>query len=267
MMVGLGRDSDGAVLGREDAIGNERRMVVAARACHAALHRILVNHLLGERENRVVHRDVHELALSSAARGMDRGDHSESGKRARIGIANIRAGAISGAAFRPGEADQPAHRLRYHVEAGPVRVGARAGSGVAEAADSGVDQRGLSFMKLFVTKAETVHRPGSRVLDQGIGSVDQLEQRRTISLVLEVQNDAALVAIDAREVTAVSQPLVSGGMGPIPRGGSPPGGSTLITSAPRSASSIVQNGPARYWVRSMIRMSASGPVRWFMTTP
>ena len=48
--------------------------------------------------------------------------------------------------------------------------------------------------------------------------------------------------------------------GPFPRAGSPVSGcSTLITSAPRSAMSIVENGPARMRVRSMTRMPSSGP--------
>src|SRR4051812_17137257 len=48
--------------------------------------------------------------------------------------------------------------------------------------------------------------------------------------------------------------------GPQARATSPVGGSTLITSAPRSASSIVQNGPDSTWVRSTTRSPASGPV-------
>src|SRR5439155_215021 len=41
------------------------------------------------------------------------------------------------------------------------------------------------------------------------------------------------------------------------RAGSPPGGSTLITSAPRSASSFVPNGPATPVLRSSTRKPAS----------
>ena len=48
---------------------------------------------------------------------------------------------------------------------------------------------------------------------------------------------------------------------------SPPGGSTLMTSAPRSASSIVQYGPASACVRSSTRTSESGPVRALIDCP
>src|ERR1700722_18506935 len=40
---------------------------------------------------------------------------------------------------------------------------------------------------------------------------------------------------------------------------SPPGGSILMTSAPRSASIIVAYGPANIWPISRIRMPARGP--------
>src|SRR5579872_6456204 len=40
---------------------------------------------------------------------------------------------------------------------------------------------------------------------------------------------------------------------------SPRVGSTLMTSAPRSASSIGPNGPARYWPKSRTRMPSNGP--------
>src|SRR5262249_18804445 len=40
---------------------------------------------------------------------------------------------------------------------------------------------------------------------------------------------------------------------------SPSSGSTLMTSAPWSASSMVQNGPASIWVRSTMRMPSRAP--------
>src|ERR1700730_17602711 len=46
--------------------------------------------------------------------------------------------------------------------------------------------------------------------------------------------------------------------GPHWREWSPDGGSILMMSAPRSPSSIVQYGPARAWLKSSTRMTASG---------
>ena len=56
-----------------------------------------------------------------------------------------------------------------------------------------------------------------------------------------------------------------GWKGPIRRVPSPYGGSTFRTSAPRSAKTMVQKGPASIWVRSMILTPASGPS--FMVAP
>jgi RNA polymerase sigma-70 factor (ECF subfamily) len=48
---------------------------------------------------------------------------------------------------------------------------------------------------------------------------------------------------------------------------SPPGGSIFSTSAPRSASTIVANGPASMWPTSSTRMPASGPELMSRTIP
>ena len=49
--------------------------------------------------------------------------------------------------------------------------------------------------------------------------------------------------------------------GPHARAGSPPGGSTLTTRAPRSPSTCEQKGPARFCVLSQTEMSDSGAMR------
>ena len=55
---------------------------------------------------------------------------------------------------------------------------------------------------------------------------------------------------------AADSPLMNGG--PMRRESSPPGFSTLTTSAPMSASSIVQNGPAITCVQSRMVTPSSG---------
>src|SRR6266702_23538 len=61
----------------------------------------------------------------------------------------------------------------------------------------------------------------------------------------------------------MNMPLRSGcgtasGNGPSPRAGSPVGGSTLVTSAPRSPSSLAAYGPATPCARSSTRRPESG---------
>ena len=56
-----------------------------------------------------------------------------------------------------------------------------------------------------------------------------------------------------------SWPMPGDFIGPMPREVSPEGGSILITSAPKSPSSCVQNGPISTWVRSITRTPVRGP--------
>ena len=71
-----------------------------------------------------------------------------------------------------------------------------------------------------------------------------------------------LLRLTARKYAAVRVPAASSPThgGPQPRVASPSGGSTLMTSAPRSASTIVAYGPASTVERSITRTPASGPV-------
>ncbi len=157
-MVGLGRDRDEAVAGRENAVRNQRLMVVAVGPQRAPAHRILVGYLFAQRQDAVVHRDVDELTLSGLARGVNRGDHAQRRQRARIDIAHGGAGAIDRPALGAGEARQPAHRLGHDVEGRPVNVGTAAGSRIAKAANRAINQRRLAFAKGLIAKAHAVHR-------------------------------------------------------------------------------------------------------------
>jgi len=77
----------------------------------------------------------------------------------------------------------------------------------------------------------------------------------TPSFVLRLRTTLRLPRLTALKL-GLSVPTAPG----IVRVESPFGGSILITSAPRSASSIVQNGPAITWVRSTTRRPASAPL-------
>ena len=73
--------------------------------------------------------------------------------------------------------------------------------------------------------------------------------------VLQVEHDRALVAIVV-EKDAVNPPRR---LAPARVESPPPGGSTLITSAPWSPRIIVPSGPATFEVRSTMRKPSSGP--------
>ena len=67
---------------------------------------------------------------------------------------------------------------------------------------------------------------------------------------LQVERDALLVAVEQREEARARPQELAGVVAAI--------GSTLITSAPRSASTMPQVGPITMWVNSTTRMPASG---------
>ncbi len=102
-----------------------------------------------------------------------------------------------------GDGDEPAHGLGDDVVGRPVLVGARAGPGVAETSDGRVDQPGSHRPHRVVADAEAVHDAGLRVLDERVRPFDEPQQRVAAVGGLEVEHDAALVAVDAGEVAAV----------------------------------------------------------------
>jgi len=91
-------------------------------------------------------------------------------------------------------------------------------------------------------RSRTVPSPRSKILDNHIGILSQLEKEFRPFVALEVQGNGSLVSIDGREVGAEII-HVGGGLW---RPTSPPvGRSIFMTSAPISASVIDANDPKR----------------------
>ena len=91
---------------------------------------------------------------------------------------------------------------------------------------------------------------GREVLDQHVRGAAQLEQELAAALGLQVQDDAALAAVQrAERIVAVAAAL---------RDMSPCGGSILITSAPAIAIRKAAYGPWKTWPRSRTRTPVSG---------
>ena len=157
-----------------------------------------------------------------------------------------------------GDRHQPADRLRDEVVAG--LPGVRPGR--PEPGDREVDEVRVELPEDVVAEPEPGEPADPVVLDEHVRVADEPAEDLAPGLLLEVEADRALVAVD-REVVGGRPRAV--GLAPDPRRApgrvtSPSGGSTLITSAPRSARSIVASGPARTVEQSATRMPASGPV-------
>ncbi len=143
---------------------------------------------------------------------MNRGHHSKRSQSAGIDVADRGAGFAAGAALRTRDRGQPAHALRNDVVRGPIRVRARAGARISEAANRGIDQGGIDFAQPLVADSRAIHHAGIRILDERVRGFHQPENRFAAGVALDVEHDAALVAIDAGEISAVVAAFAIGGM-------------------------------------------------------
>jgi hypothetical protein len=91
-----------------------------------------------------------------------------------------------------------------------------------------------------VADVQALGHAGAEIVYQHVGIAYQLQQCGVVVRTLEVEHDAALAAVDAEEGAALGWEAWKG----TGRRLSPLGGSTLITSAPWSASSEQAYGPA-----------------------
>src|SRR5688500_7661865 len=180
----------------------ELRVAVAGRLRDRPGIRVPVNRRLTERGNGVVHRHVEELALAGALCVQQCTDDSERGHRARVEIADAGADFEDLALVRTSHADNATHGLRDDIVGGPLGIWAFPGPRVAEAPDSGVDQPRVSLVNGLVAKAEAVHDANAEVLDNSVCCIDEGEHAFAFGWLFEVDDHAALVAVDACEVAA-----------------------------------------------------------------
>ena len=193
-------------------------MVLAARRELVAPGGAVVReHGLAKEVDAVDHGDVHELALAGAPRVVHAGDDAERHQRPGEQVADGGAAGVAAAGtvvVAPGAVDvgEAAHRLGHDVEGGPVGVGALAGPRVAEAAERRVDDSRVALADDLVAQPEPVHHAGPHVLEHGVGLLAQAEEGLAVGFVLQVEGDAALVAVDAAEVAAEVAAAVDPGL-------------------------------------------------------
>src|ERR1700744_6796355 len=107
-----------------------------------------------------------------------------------------------------GQAHQAGHALGQDVVAGQGCALAR-----AEAADRGVDDRGIVGGDAVVVQAEAPQAAGLEVLDEDVGPGGQLVSHRVVLFVAQVQGDRPLIAVDPQVVRA---DVIAAGRHPLP---------------------------------------------------
>ena len=176
-----------------------------------------------------------ELALARGF-GVEQGEHRALGG----GDAGDDVGLVAGDALRrtlgvAGEDGDAGHGLGDDVGDLPAGVGPIQ----TEAGDAGPDERGLSFADGVDIDAERFELAGLEGLDHDVCGLGEPAEEVAAVVLAEVERDGALVGVEVPEAQGGLATGVAGMEGrESARGGRRPGGSTLITSAPRSASSL-----------------------------
>ena len=88
------------------------------------------------------------------------------------------------------------------VEIVPGLAGARAG--LAVAGDRAIDQLGIDRAHRLIAEPQPRHHAGAELLDQHIGAGQQRHKLVAIGLVLEIEHEALLAAVEQREHRALA---------------------------------------------------------------
>ena len=108
----------------------------------------------------------------------------------------------------PGDTHQPAHGLDGDIESPLTGIRSR----LSIAADGAEDQSRVERRQALVGEAVTGHHPRAKVLDDDIGFPAELMKRCSIRLILDIQGNAALVAVHRGEVLTEGHALGIGGL-------------------------------------------------------
>ena len=184
------------------AVGGAERLV--RRGEHMARTQRLRRHPGGEEDRRVpvglLQRGFHQRGVDHLpAPGLQlvhvRGEDAHRGEDAAVDVCHRVAGLHRRTAGLAGDAHQAREALRDQVEA--ALVGPRPVATVP--GHRAVDQAGIDLRQHVVAETELLERAAPVVLGEHVGACDHPAQHLLALLVLEVQRDAALVAVQDHE--------------------------------------------------------------------
>ena len=89
--------------------------------------------------------------------------------------------------------------MQDQVERGAIAIGAV----LTKTGDGTVDDAGVTLLRFFVTEAEAVQGADAEVLQHNIRFFNQLEKERLAFWLFQIDDDAALVAVDGDEVRII----------------------------------------------------------------
>src|SRR6267142_2480706 len=190
-----GADGEVAVAGAEGLVGRVEPVRGAEAARHLAGEPVLRRFPRGERQAGLEQRGVHALAAAGHAPRAHRAEDADEREEPRAEIRDRHADLHRRAALAAGGAHDAAHALRDQVIAAARGVRAR----LPVAGDRAVDQPRVERRQRLVVHAEARGDAGPVVLDEDVGGRHQLLQDGDALGALEVEYEAALVAVDGQE--------------------------------------------------------------------
>ena len=252
-LVGMGDDHHRPAVGRlEHVVGHDLVVLVAEAPGRLAGGEEVSLARDGAEQRGVEHREVDPLTPAGPLSLAERGERTP--MVANIGVmrsANgkpVRRGPV---ASLPVRVHQPGHGLDHRIEGRPLAIRPLP----PEPGDGAVDEAGVDRTERLVPHAETLGRAGGSSRRPRRPRPPARGPSRVPPGVLRSSTALRLFRLRLRTYS-VSPPT---NVSPVRRMASPSGGSILMTSAPRSPSSMVQSGPAIICVKSATRMSRSGP--------
>ena len=197
-------DHERSVRGLERIERRHVRMAVAKSLRRLAGCRVMHQALLEEGERPVEHRHVDTAPFAGLfARikcGGDAAEHEYSSDE--IGDRSADTG---GRSIRK---SRKAHEAAHALNDGVVSRKRLERSGLAETSGGRIDQAGIEFGQLLIREAEAVHGARPEIFGENVGLPHHVEEDGAVGILLEIQGDALLPAVDKAEVQRLA--LVEG---------------------------------------------------------
>src|SRR3954451_4033967 len=114
------------------------------------------------------------------------------------GVTDLRASRDRRTVLEAGGRHGPTHRLRDDFVGLEVEIPSR-----TEALDGGIDQARVDLAQPLPGEAEPIDDAGAEVLHEDVDPRDQIGEDPLALVALHIQRDAALIAVEHREVQAV----------------------------------------------------------------
>ncbi|MEK7859941.1 MAG: hypothetical protein AAB284_01135, partial [Chloroflexota bacterium] len=146
------------------------------------------------------HGHVDELSAAVALASRERGEDRDRPVERSGEVGDRHSHLDRRPAFRAGDAHEARDGLHDDVERRPIRVR----PGLPPAADRRVDKPVVRLEEGGGGEAEVGHRPGAEVLDDDVGASRQAPEELLPLVGLEVEGEAALVAVEPDELAALA---------------------------------------------------------------